>query len=90
MALFNKDSLERISVAPMPYIRIMEDEAVLIGMWRDLAVGDVDHMRTTLGLIVEEETVPMVVRAMTAVVAKLLAAGFDLSGLARETLKEEK
>jgi len=90
MALFNRDALERISVAPMDCARILEDEAVLLGMWRDLALGDVDHMRATLALMTEEDTVSPIAQAMTAVMAKLIAAGFDLSGLVRETIEEEK
>lgn len=90
MAMFNRDSLERISVAPMPCARIVEDEAILMGMWRDLALGDIDHMRTTLGMMVEEEAVDPVARGMTAVIAQFVAAGIDMSTLTREKLKEDK
>lgn len=88
MALINRDALEKIMVAPVEHPHIMEDEAILIGMWRDLANADLDHMRTTLALLVAKDSVEPIARAMTAATAKLIAAGFDLSELSAETQKE--
>lgn len=90
MTMFNQDSLGRISVAPMECSRIIEDEAIVLGMWRDVALGDFDHMRATLALTVERESISPLAQTMTAVMARLVASGFDMSGLTREILKEEK
>lgn len=90
MALLNRDALAKISVGPMEYEKIMEDEAILLGLWRDIALGDFDHMRATLAFLIEEDVVGAASQAMTTAMAKFVAAGFDLSGLVREILKEEK
>lgn len=90
MALINRDGLERIMVAPLEYPRVMEHEAVLLSLWRDLANADFDRMRATLALLIDEDTVQPVARAMTAATAKMVAARFDFSGLTGETVKEEK
>jgi len=90
MAMLNRDGLERISLAPINCRRIIEHEAILIGMWRDLANGDLDRMRETLELLVKTEAVSPIARAMTTVTAKLIAAGFNISGLSAATMKELK
>lgn len=90
MAMLNRDGLERISLAPINCQRIIEHEAILIGMWRDLANGDLDRMRETLELLVKTEAVSPIARAMTTVTAKLIAAGFNISGLSAATMKELK
>ena len=90
MALLNRDALVQLRLAPMEYARIMEDEAILLGLWRDIALGDFDHMRETLAFLVDDDVLNAVARAMTAVMAKFVAAGLDMSELARESLKEGK
>lgn len=81
MALMNRDGRGKIAVAPMNCPHIVEDEAILIGMWRDLSLGDVDRTRAILKLLVSEDAVTPVSRAMITATAKLVLAGFDLSGL---------
>lgn len=88
MGLINRDGLGRITVAPVEYPYIMEYEAVLIGMWRDLANAGLDHVRATLALLVQSNSIEPIARAMTAATVKLVAAGFDLSELSAETEKE--
>lgn len=90
MALLNSDGRRRISLAPMNCRRIIEDEAVLIAMWRDLSLAEFDRVKGTLGLLANEASVSPVFRAMTMASAKLMAAGFDLSDISRETTKELK
>ena len=90
MALLNRDALVQLRLAPMEYARIMEDEAILLGLWRDIALGNFDHMRETLAFLVDDDVLNAVARAMTTVMAKFIAAGLDMSDLARESLKEEK
>jgi hypothetical protein len=81
MALLNREGREKIAVAPMNCPHIVEDEAILIGIWRDLSLGDIDRVRATLRLMVGEDAVMPVSRVMIASTAKLVLAGFDLSGL---------
>jgi len=90
MALFNRDSLEKIVIAPLEHTRIMEDEAVLISIWRNLANFDFDQARATLALLVEDDSIPLIADAIAAASASLAAAGFDLSELTTKTVKEVK
>lgn len=90
MAMINRDGLERISVAPINCKRIIEHEAILLGMWRDLANGNLDRVRETVALVVKDEAVSPITRAMTTVTAKLIAAGFTISGVSAATVKEVK
>jgi hypothetical protein len=90
MALINRDALEKLAVAPIEHPHIIEDEAVLIGIWRGLASADPDRTRATLALLVRKESVQPIARAMSAAAAKLVAAGFDLAELSVKTEKEVK
>lgn len=88
LALINKHGREPISLAPMNCPHIVEHEAVLLALWRDLSIGAFDNVKATLALLVTETAVSPVSRAMTMVTAKLIAAGFDLSGLTPAPMKE--
>ena len=88
MALLNKDASAPLSLAPLNAERITEDEAVLIGLWRDLSHGDIEHLRATLVFVAEDDAVSPIARAMTTVMAKLIAAGLEMSQLLAEPLKE--
>lgn len=90
MALLNKDASTPLSLAPMIAEQIMEDEAILIGLWSDLSRGDIDHLRDTLVFVAEADAVSPIARAMTTVMAKLIAAGFEMSELRAQPLKESK
>ena len=90
MGLLNRCANAPLALAPVNCERIMEDEAVLIGLWRDLSRGDIAHLRATLVFVAEADAVSPIARAMTAVMAKLIAAGFDMSELLAEPLKEPK
>ena len=56
----------------------------------DLALGDLDHLRDTLVLVAETDAVAPISRAMANVMVKLIAAGFEMSELRTEPLKESK
>jgi len=88
MVLINRDSLEKIAIAPLEYPGIVEHEAVLISLWRDCANADADRARATLAFLVDEDTVGPISGAMTAAAAGLVAAGFDLSELTAQPVKE--
>ena len=90
MALFTRDALEEITIGSLDQPHVVEDESVLLGMWRDISLGDVDNARKTLKLVVEEDSVAPVCRAMTAATAEMIAGGFDLSGLSARIAEEAK
>lgn len=81
MALLNQHGRTRLALAPMACCHIVEDEAILLGLWRDLALGRFDKARGTLALVVREDIVSPMSRAMTLASAKLMMAGFDLAQL---------
>lgn len=90
MALINRGGKNPLSVAPLNCPHIVEHEAVLMTLWRDISLGQLDHMKATLALIVEETSVSPVSRAMIVVAAKMMAGGFDLSGLSIAIMKETR
>ncbi|WP_157220191.1 hypothetical protein [Flavisphingomonas formosensis] len=90
MALINKDGLARMVLAPMPHRRITEDEAVLLALWCELTLDRRARVRETLALLVEEDSVALVERAMTDAVAKLKAAGLAPSDPSNGVMKEAK
>ncbi|KAJ8134751.1 hypothetical protein OY671_012036, partial [Metschnikowia pulcherrima] len=81
MASLNRDGRDKIAVAPMKCSHIVEDEAISIGIWRDLSLGDIDRARATLKSMVSDDAVMPISRTMITATAKSLSAGFDLSGL---------
>lgn len=89
MTLIAGDALAPITLAPMRCARIGEGEAILLGLWRDLADGAADRVRKTLALFVERDGVAPLVAAMSAALAALAAAGFDLSDLSPHARHQE-
>ena len=90
MALIDRDGLERMTITSIEHPSIVEDEAILIGLWRDTANADFDKVRATLALIVDEDSVSPIARALTASIARLVVAGFDLSTLSAGLVQEAK
>jgi hypothetical protein len=88
MALLNRHGRAPIEFAPLSCERIIDHEAVLLVLWRDLAHARSDRARATLGLLVEDDGVSPVCRAMTTTLAKLTLAGFDLANLEYQTTEE--
>ena len=89
MALLNRHGLARIAMGPMGCPHIIEDEAVLLSLWREFAQGHGGRAAATLALFAREEGVAPICEAMTAATAKLITAGFDLTTLSSEIIKEE-
>ena len=81
MALLDGDAVQPIAMAPMGCRRIGENEAILLGLWRGMALGRRDAVRSTLALIVARDAVAPIAHAMHAASAGLADAGFDLSSL---------
>ena len=81
MALLNRYGRARIGLAPPQCERIVDNEAVLLTLWRDLSLARLDRVRGTLALLVEDEAVTPVCSALVATSAKLALAGCELSQL---------
>lgn len=81
MALFRRDALVEPSFAPLGEPLICEDEAVVLSMWHDLALGRFDQISATLAHLVDEDAISPIQRAMTIASARLIAGGTDLSGM---------
>lgn len=94
MTLLNRDAREELLLGPMRCKMICDDEALLIGLWRDAAMGAIANLQATLTLIVKDAAVAPIAQAMAAAATQIGAAGFDLADLARSSvpkpLKEEK
>ena len=90
MALLGSDAAETLLLAPMPCLQISEDEAILLGLWRDFSLGGSDVARATLELLVGGDSAGTIAKAMDAVVATLAAAGFDMPALAAGTMTHQE
>jgi hypothetical protein len=90
MALLAGDAVETLLLAPMPCLQISEDEAILLGLWRDFSLGNAANAHATLALLAEGESVGPIAKAMGAAVDRLVAAGFDLPALAAGTMTHQE
>jgi hypothetical protein len=90
MALIGSDAVETLLLAPMPCLQISEDEAILLGLWRDISLGDVANARATLALLAEGDSAGPIAKAMGAAIDRLVAAGFDMSALAAGTMTHQE
>ncbi len=82
MALFAGDAVRTLLLAPIPCPKISEHEAILLGLWRDFALGDAANARATLALLAERDSACPIAKAMGAASERLAAAGFDMPALA--------
>lgn len=90
MALIGSDAAETLLLAPMPCLQISEDEAILLGLWRDISLGDVANARATLALLAEGDSAGPIDKAMGAAIDRLVAAGFDMSALAAGAMTHQE
>ena len=74
----------------MPCLQISEDEAILLGLWRDISLGDGANARATLALLAEGESVGPIANAMRAAIDRLVAAGFNMSALAAGAMTHQE
>src|SRR3546814_5039661 len=82
MALLGGEGVETLVLAPMPCLQISEDEAILLGLWRDISLGSSVNAHATLALLAEGDSVGPIAKAMGAALDGLVAAGFDMPALA--------
>ena len=82
LALLAGDAVQQLALAPMPCLQISEDEAILLGLWRDFSLGESARARATLALLADGDSVGPIAKAMEATTRRLIAAGFDMPVLA--------
>ncbi|HEY0597598.1 MAG TPA: hypothetical protein VGD20_17440 [Sphingopyxis sp.] len=90
MAMLGGDAVETLVLAPMPCLQISEDEAILLGLWRDFSLGNSANARRVLALLAEGDSAGPIAKAMGAVVDRLVAAGFDMSALAAGAMTHQE
>lgn len=90
MALLDGDARQMLLLAPMPCRQVSEHEAILLGLWRDFSLGSAANARATLALLVERDSVGPIAKAMGAAIARLAAAGFDMSVFAAGTMTHQE
>lgn len=90
MALLGGDAVRTLLLAPMPCLQISEDEAILLGLWRDFSLGNAANARATLALLAEGESVGPIAKAMGTAIDRLVAAGFDMPVLAAGTMTHQE
>jgi len=81
MALLHHGGAVRLGFSSVDAPAISEDEAVLLGLWRDVAADENDKAQGTLVLLTGKETATPSLRAMRSTLAHLRGAGFDVSRL---------
>ncbi|MEW9855055.1 hypothetical protein [Novosphingobium sp. M1R2S20] len=73
------DALAPFTIAPMKSCSISEDEAMLLALWRGVALEDSDLVAGTLKLLVKPEAILTIARSMSGCSEQLKLAGLDLS-----------
>jgi hypothetical protein len=68
----------------------VEDEAILLGMWRDLVAGKEDGVRETLTLMVDETAITPILKGMQEIVAKMVAVDLAPDGMAATSEKTNR
>ena len=91
MALLGGDAVETLVLAPMPCLQISEDEAILLGLWRDFSLESANPTaRGALALLAATDSVGPIANAMGAAIDRLAAAGFNMSALAAGTMTHQE
>lgn len=89
MALLNSDGLEKLDLAPISSTRIGEDEAILLTLWgATLDPASHDRRDETLALLVAEEAVSPIARALDEATPILAEIGLAPTGIATHDNQE--
>ena len=75
MILLGRESLMTLKFSPINCLVIGEDEALLLGLFRSIACDRPERLLETLGLIIAEDSVPSLLKALVAVTLQLNKAG---------------
>src|SRR3546814_12962326 len=81
MALLGGEAVETLILAPMPCLQISEDEAILLGLWRDISLESIANARAMLALLDEGASVGPIAKASGAAPDRSVPADFDMPAL---------
>lgn len=88
MIFLNQHARQTVAIAPVHHLRIGEDEAILLALWRDsIDPADRPRRNTVLDLLVSERTAT-IATALDATAAALGEAHLAPLGLASPTAKQ--
>ncbi|WP_127711913.1 hypothetical protein [Novosphingobium umbonatum] len=81
MSMLNRHAIQTIALAPLPCTRIAEAEAILLNLWRDLALARQERANATIALLVTADHGTALCRCMNFTLARMALSGMDLSDL---------
>jgi hypothetical protein len=87
MALLASDGIAHDGLAGLHDPLILEEEAVLLGLWRDIEAGASERAQATLALLVDEGTAAPILRAMGLATALFREMGYAPTGLLNDVAK---
>lgn len=90
MTLLDRHAWGPLDCAAMGHPAIDEGEAILLCLWRESARGNPAAACATLELLASRPSALPVAEAMASASRALAEAGFELSDLSHQPLKEEK
>lgn len=90
MALLGGEAVETLALAPMPCLQISEDEAILLGLWRDISLESPANAHATLALLAGRDNAGPIAKAIGAAIDRLVAAGFDMPALAAGAMTHQE
>lgn len=77
MALLNRDAVRRVVLAPLSYPLVLDDEAILLAVWRDAATRPADQIATALALLFGEDSLQLAARGFVAGAKELAMVNLD-------------
>lgn len=75
MILLSRDSLMTLKFSPVNCLVVAEDEALMLGLFRSVACDRPEKPRETLELIIAEDSVPALIKALVGVTLHLNNTG---------------
>jgi hypothetical protein len=71
MMVLSREALQTLKFSPLNCQVIVEDEALMLGLFRSVACDPPDRLRETLELIVDKDAVPKLIKALVAIALHL-------------------
>jgi hypothetical protein len=71
MLVLSRESLMTLKFSPINCMQIGDDEALLLGLFRSIACDRPERLPETLGLIITEDFIPALLKALVAVTLHL-------------------
>jgi hypothetical protein len=75
MTVLNRDALDSVHFAPLDCLRVAEDEAILLHLFRAMHDTPPDRMLAVLSLVVMEDATAPLLAALTGIARRLADAG---------------